>query len=229
MLPPRDAHPVWQLLHLLITLFRPLICRLQVEGRENLPKEGGVVIACNHPGGLDVFVLGYVSPRQIFYMAKQELFEIGWWMNMLLGFAGAFPVRRGQQDVEAVNYSIRLAEEGKILGMFPEGTRNRGLGLRQGRAGVVRIALKANVPIVPAAMTGIMELNRDWRNPFRRPLVTVRFGEPIHLPPGPAKQDALHAYTEQVMYGIAQLLPPEQRGVYGAPNLPPMSEGLDEG
>lgn len=219
MLLPKDSTLAWKFLYALITLFfRPWVCRLHIEGSENVPAEGAAIIACNHPGELDVVVLGYSSPRQIYFMAKEELFHIHpfltWWLHRV----GAFPVRRGRQDVQAVTKSIEIVKQGKVLGMFPEGTRDRDRGLTRGRTGAVRIALEVGAPIVPAAVVGVSRLNREWRNPLRRPMVTVRFGEPIHLPDvGKANAETFQAYTDTVMFAIAEMLPCELRGIYSEP------------
>lgn len=222
---PKDANLLWKSVYTFVTLVRPFICRLHVEGQSNVPDTGGVIIAANHPGGLDVFVLGYTSPRQIYYMAKKELFQINPWLTRGLYGVGAFPVRRGQQDVGAVSTSIRLVRQGRVLGMFPEGTRDHDRGLIRGRNGAVRIALATGAPIVPAAMSGVSALNREWRNPLRRSEITMRFGTPLHFPKTETvTADLLQGYTDQVMYAIAELLPPELRGIYAertaAPPLP---------
>ncbi|MEZ4634323.1 MAG: lysophospholipid acyltransferase family protein [Caldilineaceae bacterium] len=215
MWPPKDALFFWKICHLIVSASRLFTCRLHIEGHENVPAQGGAIIACNHPGEMDTIVLGYSSPRQIFYMAKEELFQVSPLLSWMLYNVGAFPVRRGRQDVQAIQTSIRIVREGKVLGMFPEGTRNRDRGLTRGRNGAVRIALQTNAPIVPAAVIGIGRLNREWKNPLRRPPVTIRFGPPIHLDGnGNTSQDQIQAYTDQVMTAIAAMLPPDLRGVY---------------
>ena len=73
---PADATPTWKYSYQAIHALRPLFCSLQVTGVEHVPRQGGVVLACNHPGGLDSFVLGYASSRQVYYMAKRELFNV---------------------------------------------------------------------------------------------------------------------------------------------------------
>lgn len=212
---PRDATLAWKIVHLLITLMRPYVCRFRVEGREHVPVTGGVVLACNHPGELDVVVLGYASPRQIYYMAKQELFHVHPLLTWLITLAGAFPVRRGQQDVGAVSQSIKLVQQGKVLGMFPEGTRDRDRGLTRGRNGAVRIALETGAPVVPAAVIGVSALNRDWSHPFRRPQVTVRFGKPIYFQKAEHEtSETLQTRTDEVMRAVAAMLPPELQGIY---------------
>src|SRR5438270_7680633 len=132
--------------------------RLRARGRENLPAEGGYVRACNHVSSLDPWPLGLpLWPRRFLrFMAKSELY---WFpLRFLLDGAGAFPVRRGQRDTVAIETAVRLAREGNVVAMFPEGTRRRkGLVKRfeaRPRSGAARIALEADVPLLPAAVRG---------------------------------------------------------------------------
>jgi 1-acyl-sn-glycerol-3-phosphate acyltransferase len=220
MLPPKDSTFFWKLLHGIATLLRLWAGRLHIEGRQNVPMQGGVILACNHPGGVDVIILGYSSPRQIYFMAKEELFKIHPGLSWLLHKVGAFSVRRGRQDVGAVSTSISLVKQGKVLGMFPEGTRDRDRGLTRGRNGAVRIALATGAPIVPCAIIGMGRFNREWPNPLRRPKAILRFGKPIHFDKREgASTETLQAHTDTVMRAIAEMLPPELRGIYAKPTL----------
>lgn len=224
MWPPKDALLFWKICHLIVSAARPLACRLRIEGSENVPAQGGAIIACNHPGEMDTIVLGYSSPRQIFYMAKEELFQVSPILSWALYNVGAFPVRRGRQDVQAIQTSIRIVREGKVLGMFPEGTRDRDQGLTRGRNGAVRIALEAKVPIVPAAVIGISRLNREWMNPLKRPPVTMRFGAPIYFDTANTSSEQMQTCTDQVMTAIAAMLPPELRGIYAEDSRLPAND-----
>lgn len=214
---PYDSSAFWKFLCWLITyVFRPYLCTLTVEGRENIPEAGGVVIACNHTMGPDYVILGYASPRQVFYMAKSESFEINPWLSKFLHAVGTFPVERFSQDAEALNEAIALVKSGKVLGMFPEGTRSRTGSLNAGRSGTVRIAANANAPIVPAIVLNSKKLLYRFKHPFApRDHMTVRFGKPIVVDAAILDDpDALREATEQMMISIARLLPAEQRGVY---------------
>jgi 1-acyl-sn-glycerol-3-phosphate acyltransferase len=152
--------------------------RLDARGTENLPGEGGYVLAANHVSNLDPWPLGLpIWPRRFLrFMAKSELY---WWpLSAVLNGGGAFPVRRGQADAEAIATAVALARDGHVIAMFPEGTRQK-KGLRKRfearpRTGAARIALDAEVPIVPAAIKGTDGLARLGR-------LKVVYGKP--LPP----------------------------------------------
>ncbi|MBX2999196.1 MAG: 1-acyl-sn-glycerol-3-phosphate acyltransferase [Caldilineaceae bacterium] len=226
MLPPKDSTPFWKFLHSLVTLLRLWAGGLHIEGRENVPMQGGAILACNHPGGVDVIVLGYSSPRQVYYMAKEELFKIHPALSWLLFSVGAFPVRRGRNDVGAIATSVAIVKQGKILGMFPEGTRDRDRGLTRGRSGAVRIALATGAPIVPCALIGMGKFNRQWKNPLRRPKATLRFGKPIYFNKAEGSNAPyLQKHTDTVMFAIAEMLPLELRGIYADPALLESAEG----
>jgi 1-acyl-sn-glycerol-3-phosphate acyltransferase len=146
------------------------------KGVERLPAEGGYVLAANHWSSFDPWPLGMtVFPRRYLrFMAKSELF---WFpLGPFISACGAFPVRRGQRDQDAVDTAVRLCREGHVVVMFPEGTR-REKGLRKSRearwrSGAARIALEAGVPLVPAGISGTGELTRLGA-------VRVAFGEPV--------------------------------------------------
>ncbi|HZT53123.1 MAG TPA: lysophospholipid acyltransferase family protein, partial [Gaiellaceae bacterium] len=169
------------LYHLIAVLSWPVVYglfRLRVFGREHLPVAGGFVLACNHLSSLDPWPLGLpLWPRRwLRFMAKAELY---WWpLRLVLDHAGAFKVRRGTGDVEAIETAIRLAREGHAIAMFPEGTRRRkGLVKRhqaRPRSGAARIALAAGVPLVPAAVAGTDRLLA--LGPLR-----VAYGPPVEI------------------------------------------------
>lgn len=180
------------------------IFRLRVHGREHLPAAGGYVLACNHLSSFDPWPLGLpLWPRRFLrFMAKSELY---WWpLTLVLEGAGAFPVRRGQADVEAIATAVELARGGHVVAMFPEGTRRRkGLVKRheaRPRSGAARIALEAGVPLVPAAVAGTDRLLR--LGPLR-----ITYGAPVELDDlrGDDLRAASQAATERLMTRIAEL------------------------
>jgi 1-acyl-sn-glycerol-3-phosphate acyltransferase len=151
--------------------------RLRSNGKENLP-EGGCVLACNHVSSFDPWPLGMpLWPRTFLrFMAKSELY---WFpLNKLIEGAGAFPVHRGQHDTVAIETAVRLAREGNVVAMFPEGTRRtKGLVKKfeaRPRSGAARIALEAGVPLVPAAVKGTDKLLRLGK-------LRVAYGPPVEI------------------------------------------------
>jgi 1-acyl-sn-glycerol-3-phosphate acyltransferase len=155
-----------------------LLFRLRVQGRENLPSEGGYVLAANHNSNFDPWPLSLpLWPRRFLrFMAKSELY---WWpLGRIITAGGGFPVRRGERDIEAINRAVDLAREGYVVAMFPHGTRQKkGLVKRhqpKAHTGAARIALEAGVPLVPAAVAGTDRLAR--LGPLR-----VRYGRPLDL------------------------------------------------
>lgn len=142
----------------------------KIFGSENVPKQGKLIIVANHISNIDPIVLGSSVPRFIQFMAKKELFKFspfGW----LLKRVGAFPVSRGKADLEAIKTSLKILRQGKVLGLFPEGTRHQVGKLGRAHPGLVTIALKTKAPIIPCALT----------NTYGGKPVIVRVGKPIEL------------------------------------------------
>lgn len=211
--PPREANWSWKAIHMLITAVKPLFCQLSIEGRNNIPTAGGCVLTCNHTMGPDFLVLGYVSPRQVYFMVKAELMEANRWLTGLLRYNGCFPVRRGDGDMGAVQHAIDLVKSGRVLGMFPEGTRSRSGKLQRGRSGAAYVAIQAQAPIVPAVVINSEPIFQRSNYLSLKPRATVlaRIGEPLHPPHNPSDRRSLRSYTRDVMAAMASLLPPSLR------------------
>jgi len=181
-----------------------LIFRLRVSGKEHIPREGGFVLSANHLSNLDPWPLGLplFPHRQIRFMAKAELFR--WPLGPVIKAGGAFRVRRGLGDAEAIETAVQLAREGEVVAIFPEGTRRK-KGLKKTRqarphTGAVRVAMEAGVPLVPAALAGTDRLSR--LGPLR-----VAYGTPVEL--GDLRdrdvRKAAEIGTERLMAAIAEL------------------------
>ena len=178
--------------------------RLEAHGVENVPERGGCVLAANHTSNFDPWPLGFPlwPHRQLYFMAKVELF------NPVLGpplrAGGAFPVRRGESDVQAVETAVRLCREGRVVTMFPEGTRkSKGLAKKfehRPRSGSARIALAAGVPLVPAAIKGTDRLSRVAR-------LKVAYGEPVRVDDlgDRVPREAAQVATDRLMERIYEL------------------------
>jgi 1-acyl-sn-glycerol-3-phosphate acyltransferase len=153
------------------------VFRMRVIGVQNVPREGGVVLASLHRSNFDTFLVG-VPPRwrKLRPMAKVELYKnpaMAW----ILRHAGAFPVRRGEGDREAIATAIRILRAGGTVAMYPEGTRNRD-GQARIHSGAARLALSTGAALVPVALTGTDRV-RLW--PPRIPRFQVAYGPPIQV------------------------------------------------
>lgn len=176
---------------------------LRAEGWENIPRSGPVIIAANHVSNWDPVVVALVVNRPIHFMAKASLFKFKI-MDKIFRLLHAFPVKRGVPDRQAIRQALLVLEEGKILGIFPEGARNK-TGDLKALAGVGMIALKSGAPVVPIACLGTRHtLPCGWFDPLR-----VRIGKPIYsneIPEPEAKSSRMELFSEEIMNKIKILL-----------------------
>lgn len=179
---------------------------IEASGVDNLPRSGGVVLAANHLNEFDVFPMQFVLPRLIFFMGKAELFKNPF-LDPVLRRLGGFPVYRSTRDVWAIQHAEQILERGQVLGIFPEGKRSQGRGLRTAKTGAARFALHAGVPIVPMAVVGTDQMFKRFP---RRTKVTISVGEPIY----PQDDESPLELTDRLMFTLADMLPPRLRGVY---------------
>ncbi len=179
---------------------------IHASGIQHLPVHGPAVLAANHITNLDVFPIQLALPRPIFFMAKAELHN-NLLMDAMLRRLGAFPVQRGARDEWAYNHALSVLEHKQVLGIFPEGKRNRARGLMPAKTGAARMAITTGSPMVPLALNGTQTM---FRNFPRRSHIHITLGEPIY----PQADDTPLSLTDRLMFALAELLPPEQRGVY---------------
>lgn len=177
------------------TIFYPFY-RIKVIGKENFPKEGGVLLCSNHIDNLDPPVVGITCPRPVHFMAKEELFE----MPILKGLIpklNAFPVKRGMSDRKAMRKALSLLKEGRVVGLFPEGTRSKDGELQEGLAGAGFFALRGNADVMPCAIIG----------PYKplRPLKVV-YGKPIDMTPYREQKASPEEVTKMIMDEIRKLI-----------------------
>ncbi len=187
----------------------------RVVGHENVPEEGGAVIASNHLSFLDPPAVGVALRRRTYYFAKSELFVpvFGW----IIRKCYAFPVDRGAADTRALKEAIKLLKAGELLTMFPEGTRSRDGSVREFDLGAALAASRAGVPIIPCALTGTDDVLPVGAKMLKRGRVAVSFGEPVdtlQFGPKPGKQD-LERITRQVEDAVRTLKAEQMPWAYG--------------
>jgi 1-acyl-sn-glycerol-3-phosphate acyltransferase len=160
--------PVWRFVY-----------RVRIAGRENIPLTGPVLLVSNHRSNLDPFFIGVSFPRQVHFMAKAELWKVkilGWLIDLL----GSFPVNRGQADRTAVKRALEVLGAEAVVGMFPEGHRQRAGSLGEIHPGVSLFSLREGVVTIPMVLDGTERVVR--RGIPRLPRVRVVFGPPLELP-----------------------------------------------
>jgi 1-acyl-sn-glycerol-3-phosphate acyltransferase len=186
----------------------------KVKGRENVPKDGGILVVANHLSVGDPVIIGVYLGRRLNFMAKEELFRnkvIHWF----LGYLGAFPVYRGSSNRDALRQAEKVIKSGKVLGMFPEGKRSMQNGLQTPLYGSALIAAHNNIPILPIAITGTEKI-RGFGWIFHRPKVTLTIGTPFYLPEVRHRltKESLEHNSTLIMDHIANLLPEKYQGIY---------------
>ena len=154
---------------LLIPIFL-LFYNYRVTGRENIPGDGAYIVCANHVTAIDPIFVGISLPKRMYFMAKAELFK-NFFLRALMNALGAFPIRRGEADLKSIKTSLKLLGSGKVLGLFPEGTRNKTTEL-VAEPGIAMLAVKSKVPVLPVAIISSYKF-------FRRTKVVI--GKPIEL------------------------------------------------
>jgi 1-acyl-sn-glycerol-3-phosphate acyltransferase len=191
-----------------------LLTRWEVRGRENIPSQGPVLVVANHLNLTDPPLLGVSLERKAIFMAKEELFRSPL-SAYFVGSFGAFPVHRGKLDRKALRQSQQVLTDGLALVMFPEATRSKSARLQSAYPGSALIAMRSGVPVLPVGISGTERIKGlSWI--LRRPRITVNIGRPFYLPASSRLTRAeLAENTNLIMERIAELLPPQYRGVYG--------------
>ncbi|MGI5129323.1 lysophospholipid acyltransferase family protein [Pseudonocardia sp. CA-107938] len=203
----------WSKFVLLGPLLR-LFLRPAVEGLENIPAQGGAILASNHLAVVDSFVLPLMVPRRITFLAKREYFTqpglVGWAKKTFFSGVGQVPIDRqsGSAAQAALDTAVRLLNERKLLGIYPEGTRSPDGKLYKGKTGVARMALEAGVPVIPVAMIGTDKVNPIGSRMWRPHKVRIKIGEPLDF----SRYAGLagdrfteRSMTDEIMYALMEL------------------------
>ena len=172
------------------------IYQFEVIGKENFPRDGGVLLCSNHISNLDPPTVGIAAPRQVHFMAKEELFSAPV-LGKILPHINAFPVKRGMSDRDALRKGLSILKDGKVLGLFPEGTRSKTGEIGKGLAGAGFFALRSKAHIVPCAVIGPYK-------PFKR--LKVVFGKPIEFDDYRKNKVSAEEATDVIMNEIGQLI-----------------------
>lgn len=214
---PIENRGWYRVVRTIISFLTRLLTRFEVSGQENIPDEGPCLFVTNHLHLLDSPIIMTAIPYRVYVFAGEK-----WEKHVLLGplfrSLDAIFVERGEVDRNALRKALAVLGGGGFLGVAPEGTRSKTGSLQQGHRGPAYIALRTGVKLLPMAATGGPEVFPElWR--LRRARVHVVFGSPFEPPaladgqrPNAQQQ---HELTDEIMYRIAALLPPEYRGVYG--------------
>lgn len=199
----------------IIGILLRILARIEIEGKEHIPTEGPFLLVTNHLHWLDPPLLAAVFPYRPYVFAAEK-WEHHWFLGPFLGSLGAIFVRRGEVDRKALRQALAVLEGGGVLGLAPEGTRSKTGGLQRGRSGAAYMAYRTGVPLVPVVTMGQENVFRYLRR-LRRATVRVVYGPMFEPPPveGKASAGEVHAFSRDIMYRLAAMLPPEYRGVYG--------------
>lgn len=203
------------------------ICRAEVTGLENVPKEGGFIVASNHLSFFDSLIIQALTPRDVAFFAKAEYFTTpgvkGKLMKSFFESVGSIPVQRGEQaaSVAALDSLVEIIEGGSGIGIYPEGTRSRDGRLYRGRTGVGWLALTTGVPVVPVGLIGTEKLQPAGTKGFRPAKFHIHYGEPLYFDklgrkhPLPQRRLA----TDRIVDAIAELSGQDRVDSYN--QLPP--------
>ena len=188
-------------------------CHLKVEGEENVPLVGPLIVVSNHLSYLDPALIGMILPREVQFLAKRELFDHPI-VGVLVRQWNAISLERGTGDLGALRSAIGALSQNKVLGMFPEGHRSRG-PMRKAHQGTALLALRSEAPILPIAITGTERI-KGAVSILKHPYIHIRIGQAFRVPnlDGHVGRAQLNSLTEMIMFRIAEMLPEYYRGEY---------------
>ncbi len=192
---------MYEFLRVIFTWLFGTVCGTEVSGTENMPMEGGVILAANHLSNWDPPFLATFIMRPVSYMAKKELFDIPVF-NRCIEHLHVIPVKRGAADRGAIKTALATLREGRCIGIFPEGTRSRDGEVHKAEAGVALLAAKSGVPVVPAAITGT---NGFFSGGTWFPKLFVSYGTPIFFEGKASDRAALENFSEKIMQEIIKM------------------------
>jgi 1-acyl-sn-glycerol-3-phosphate acyltransferase len=203
---------------LVITLLRlvyKILARIDVHGLENVPEQGAALIVVNHMSLVDAPLVGIILDRPDVTALIGDSYKKILPMRWIIEGANGIWINRDQADFHALRQALDFLKAGGLVGIAPEGTRSKVGSMIQAKTGVAYLADKANVPLIPTAISGSEHTFQKLRR-LHRPTLKVQFGQPFYLPPVPRKEReaGMQRNTDEIMCRIAAMLPPEYWGVY---------------
>ena len=207
--PPEKYTRAYAITRVLVRIMVPLLGGITVIGAENIPETGPIILAPNHRSYMDPPYLSLVTKRQLHLMAKDSLFRVPVF-GAYIKAMGAFPVKRGAADRGALKQAMAELKAGRVMGIFPEGTRAEPGTLLLGEKGFALVAKQTGVPVVPIALEGTDKV-LPKKGGLHRAHVTATVGKPMTAAemlaanPDPSK-DALTIISEATMRAIAALM-----------------------
>jgi 1-acyl-sn-glycerol-3-phosphate acyltransferase len=215
----------WLLKFVLLGPLLHLWCRPTIEGADNVPPDGGAILASNHLAVADSFFLPLLVRRRIVFLAKREYFTqpgfVGWLKKQFFTGIGQVPIDRGSGSAAraALDTGIRLLREGRLVGIYPEGTRSPDGRLYKGKTGIARMALESEVPVIPVVMVGTDRVNPIGSKIWRPRKISIKIGEPMDFSRyyGMANDRFIQrSMTDEIMYALMELSGNEYVDMYAA-------------
>jgi 1-acyl-sn-glycerol-3-phosphate acyltransferase len=191
----------YRLLRFIFKILFKIFFRPKIIGLENIPKEGAFILAVNHMSNADPPFIGTFAERMVCYMAKEELFKNPIFAAALRNL-NVFPVKRGAADKGAIKNAIKILKSGKVLGIFPEGTRSKTGRIGKAESGVSLIAAMTKAPIIPAA---IVNTDKIFSADVKFPQLVLVFGKPIEFNGDSKDKDELANFAQNIMVEVSKL------------------------
>ena len=206
---------MYWLINFIIRVYTRITCRIDAPDLQKVPIQGPLIAISNHTGQIEVpLIFAHLQPRRVTGWAKIESWD-NKFLNWVFTVWGMIPVRRGEADMHALKAAIRALENGYILGVAPEGTRNYNGILKRGLPGAVTLALHTGAPVIPIAHWGGENFMKNLKR-FKRTDFHIRVGKSFRVETGGIKVtgEIRQQIVDDMMYELAKLLPEEYRGVY---------------